>query len=108
MAQEGKEQLCMLIWRVLSMFFQKQNKDKHSQYGDTELATELTHSPLPCGEVYTTGAPETSVRQTYLQNGTPVHCKSLNNSLNCTSCDIEVLLLKASTSNSDTKSSGAS
>ena len=50
--------------------FQTQNKDKHSQYGATELATELTHSPLPCGGVYTTCAPETSVRQTYLQNGT--------------------------------------
>ena len=60
----------MLIWRVPSIFFQTENKDKHSQYGDIELATELTHSPLPCGEVYTTGAPETSARQTYLQNGT--------------------------------------
>jgi len=60
----------MLIWRVLSMFFQKQNKDKHLQYGDTELAAELTHSPLPCAEVYTTGTPETSVRQACLQNGT--------------------------------------
>jgi len=71
MAQEGKEQLCTLIWRALSMFFQTQNKDKRSQYGDTELAAELTHSPLPYGEVYTTGTPETSVRQACLQNGTP-------------------------------------
>ena len=52
------------------MFFQTQNKDKRSQYGDTELAAELTHSPLPYGEVYTTGTPETSVRQACLQNGT--------------------------------------